>query len=255
MFPFMASYNGNFNPGLQHANLEELYAQRWYLLSNLRQENLKATDLLRKLPTLEESLTQSQTSTIRRRLRKQIKWVMYRINEATCQEKTILIRMNQLTQEIASLERQNQIKMYQRRYQSDLGSLGISSYDVQHVGMLQVTSQNHFFEHPFFHRWTPQQPYEPGEVSWWQEFRDCVSEMPSEIFTPISPQSTRCSRNFSEVNAKVELLAPTISHASRQRQRSLSMSSLNVKSIASKMAPVSHSTMKRCSTWCSGDIN
>lgn len=93
---------------------KEFHAERSYLLSSLQQENIKATDLLRKLPPLEEKLAFSEIAYVRRRARKQIGWLRYRINETTRQERTILNRLAQLAQEIQERGQRNQFECEQR---------------------------------------------------------------------------------------------------------------------------------------------
>ena len=106
MFQSMTSNRyGLFIPQSQPRSFEELHAERSYLLGSLQQHNFKATELLRRLAILEETIITSEEYHIRRRTRKQIGFLRHRINDTTHQEMTILNRLGQLSHEI-QLERE-----------------------------------------------------------------------------------------------------------------------------------------------------
>ena len=254
--PMASNYFGFFSSEPSSFRIEELHAQRSYLLSNLQQENLKATDLLRKLPGLEETLTRSQTSTGRRRARKQIGWLKYRINETTRQETTILNRLNQLAQEIASKESQSRIENEQRRYGSNISDSLATYHEMQQMCLSTTGAAHHLREYPFPYVPTPeqQQTHEFREFPWRQSFCDRVSEMPSDIFSPISPHSTQFPNWIPEPNAQTRVLAPVTSNSVSRRPRSSSMSSLDVKGLSTKMLSVPRSTVKGHSIGCSQEI-
>lgn len=116
MLPPMTSNSyGLFIPPSQPHPFEGLHAEQFYLLNILQQENIKATDLLRKLLSLEDILLVSQIVHTRR-TRKQMGWLRYRINEIIRQEQFILNRLGQLAQEIQTQERCNRIEHGQRHH-------------------------------------------------------------------------------------------------------------------------------------------
>jgi hypothetical protein len=249
----MASKNCGLSiPVLHQPRLEELQAQRSYLLSNLQQENFKATDLLRKLPALEETLTRSQSSTVRRRSRKQIGWLRYRINETTLQERAIMNRLGQLGQEIWSREMWNQIESGRKRYESTPSSPVVVGYDMQRMCISPVTPPFHLQEYPFPYVPTTQQKHEAGDFHWGQSFHSHVSEMPSEICTPINPKTTHCPD--STPGSDTQIIATASSISLTRGQRSSSMSSVDVKLSTTKIPQTPSSKMKRYSTGCSDII-
>jgi hypothetical protein len=109
-------------PEPQPRSFEELHTERSYLLASLQQENFKATDLLRKIPPLEQGLVQTQMPQVRTKTKKQLGWLRYRIDEITRQEKAILARLGELTYEIQSRERWCQIESEQRLHEQLLDS-------------------------------------------------------------------------------------------------------------------------------------
>lgn len=249
MSPSMTSNSyGLSTPPQPPRRLEELYAERSYLLSNLQQENFKATDLLRKLPPLEETLTPSHSSQTRRRARKQIGWLRYRINETTRQERTIMNRLRQLAQEIRSRERCNQIESEQRRYGSNISS---PYYNMQHLFSLG-TPQLHLQEYPFPYVPTPQQQPQTAEFPWRQSFHDHVSEMPSDMLSPLSPTASCYMSRSWEVDTQTRGTAS--SNSLTRGQRSSSLSSLDVKLLSTNTPPVPPSKIKRHSIAGCSDV-
>ena len=232
---------GLFTPSQPPPRLEELYAERTYLLSNLQQENLKATDLLRKLPPLEEILTRGQSSQTRRRARKQIGWLRYRIHETTRQERTITNRLGQLAYEIRSRERWNQIRSDQRIYGSNIRPVG-SYYGLQQM-FSPITPQVHVQGYPFPYVPTPQQQHEAEGLPWQQSFHDHILEMPSNIFSPVSPIARRYPNRILENDTQTR--ATTSTNSLSRGQRSSSLSTLEVR-LLSTNTPGMPNPRSRC---------
>lgn len=242
---------GLFTPPQRLPRLEELYAERSYLLSNLQQENFKATDLLRKVPPLEETLMRGQSSQTRRRARKQIGWLRYRINETTRQERTIMNRLGELAHEIRSKERRSQIESEQRQYGSNISSPVGLYYGAQQT-FSPVTPQVHLQEYPFPCVPTPQQQHETGGFPWRQSCHEHVSEMPSDIFNPMSTLGLTARPYPSRILANDTQTRATASTNSLLRgQRSSSLSSLDVKLLSTNTPPVPISKIRRKSVGCS----
>ena len=107
-------------PEPQPRSFEELHTERSYLLTALQHENIRATDLLRKIPPLEQGLVQNQIPQIRTKSKKQLGWLRYRIDEITRQEKATLARLGELTYEIQSRERWCQIENERRQHEQML---------------------------------------------------------------------------------------------------------------------------------------
>lgn len=99
-------------------SFDDLHAQCSYLLDSLQAENRKATELLRSITALEESLRQMNDSfSARRPTRKKLGWFKSRLEETSRQEKRILARLGQLTYEIQATERWVQIENERRQYE------------------------------------------------------------------------------------------------------------------------------------------
>jgi len=112
--PFKNSYRLNF-PAQRPRSLEQLQAERAYLLGILQRENEKATEFLRRIPPLEETILLSHNSHVRRAVKKQLGWLKYRIRETISQEKSIIARLGELSFDILSRERWNQIENKRRQ--------------------------------------------------------------------------------------------------------------------------------------------
>lgn len=123
----------------------DLYTERTYLLSTLQAHNCQATEILRKIPPLEEKLRGDRDpplpQAIRRRVRKQIDWFTHRLDETTRQEQTILARLEQVNYEIQSRERLAMLE--QERWRMWGGSGYGQNYLQPHTQL------------PFLGPWTP----------------------------------------------------------------------------------------------------
>lgn len=108
-------------------SLADLQAERTYLLSTLQAENSQATNLLRRVAPLEETLSLPQETGIRRSAKKQLGWLKHQIKEATRQEKAILAQLGQVSHEIQSRERWNQIESERQQHLQALNSLNVQS--------------------------------------------------------------------------------------------------------------------------------
>lgn len=104
-----------FVPESTTRSFSELHAERSYLLNTLQQQTRQATDILRKIPPLEEKLLQDHPSNIRRRVKKQIAWLKHSLDETTSQEQAILARLGQLILELQCRDRLAQIEDEQRQ--------------------------------------------------------------------------------------------------------------------------------------------
>lgn len=83
----------------------ELQAEYTYLLNTLSVENHKATILLLRIPALEHFLLGDGAASLKRKTRKQLGWLKHRFEEASRQERIILLRLGQLTWELQQMER------------------------------------------------------------------------------------------------------------------------------------------------------
>ena len=81
-----------------------LYPERKYLLTTLRSQIKTVTELLQKIPPLEEALASNEQPHLRRSKKKQLGWLRCQVKEATRQEKAILTQLNQIDQKIQSKE-------------------------------------------------------------------------------------------------------------------------------------------------------
>lgn len=97
-------------PMSQARHLETLFTERSYLLNALQQQNFKATDLLRRIPSTQENLDPKGLPRVQRKVRKQLGWLKHRLDETNRQERAILTRLGQLTDEIQSIERWSQVE-------------------------------------------------------------------------------------------------------------------------------------------------
>lgn len=110
---YRQSRSSNPGPRSHKKSLDQLYAERNYLLGVLQEENDKATEFLRRVQPLESSLPITTSSSLRRSLKKQVGWLKHRITETGRQERSILTRLGQLAYEIQTLQRESQIQ-YER---------------------------------------------------------------------------------------------------------------------------------------------
>jgi len=106
--PALLFPNMNIPPHAQAAPLRSfngLYTEHRYLLNSLEQQNYSATEILRKVSSLEDKLHQEFPPAVRRRVRKQKKWLKHRLEDTTQQEQAILTGLGQIAHEIHSLQR------------------------------------------------------------------------------------------------------------------------------------------------------
>lgn len=250
--PMTSNAYGFYVPQVQPRRLEELHVERSYLLSSLQQENTKATELLRKLPSLEETLVRSQIPHEKRRARKQIGWLSYRIGETTRQEKTILNRLCQLAQEIQLREKRNQIEIEQHYCGLTYISPVVPFYGMQQVYFKPTTSYYQPQEFPFPYVPTPKVTHlepqcETRGFSWPNPLQNQVARMPAEIWSLLSPERyqyppQRCF--YSEKQTKA--FATTAFEKPPRLRRSSSMSDvMGVELLATHTPPVEPSRMER----------
>jgi hypothetical protein len=224
--------------------LEELYIERSYLLNNVQQETLKVMELLRKLSSLEETMVRSQSSKARRRARKQTAWLRYRINLATCQQRTILNRLGQLAQEIGSSEQRNQLHSEQL---STLSSTEISYYGIQQISCSPLSPES-YIQESFFPLIPTQQPQcENGGISRPWVFGH-VSQMPSDKSSPLSPTACHGANWAIGIDTQTRAVATPTSESLSRGQRSSSINSLDLKLLSTNMRTISISDRKRHST-------
>jgi len=119
--PFKTSYGLNC-PAQRPRSLEQLQTERAYLLGILQRENEKATEFLRRIPPLEETILFSHESHVRRTVKKHLGWLKYRIRETISQEKSIIARLGDLSFDILYRERLNQIENERRQHFSALNN-------------------------------------------------------------------------------------------------------------------------------------
>lgn len=236
----------------QPRSFETLQAERSYLLSSLQQENIKATDLLRKLRPFEEALVRSDISQIRRRARKQILWLRYRINETTRQEVTILNRLHQLEQEMQGRESWIQIEHEHEHGQhgQNLSGPTSPSDSMQQLPFTPITQQRLLHEYPIQ---TPlHKEYDARGFPWQQSIWDYTSEMPSEIFSPLSPQGyQRLAENLTFSTQTGDFAAAALT-APTGGERSPSLNILDVEWLKTNTQSVNIQRNKRHSTGSRG---
>jgi hypothetical protein len=109
MFPYIRASCALALPEYHHHSFHQLHSERVYLLGVLQEENDKATEFLRRIPPLEETLASTTSLHIQRSIKKQLSWLKSRIKETTSQEKSILTRLGHLSHEIQEQERWNQV--------------------------------------------------------------------------------------------------------------------------------------------------
>lgn len=85
-------------------SFHELHIERSYLLNALQREDHKATELLKKVRDIQESL-QGIQGQMQRKLKRQLGQTKCAMSQCTKQEKLILSRLGQVTYEIQSKER------------------------------------------------------------------------------------------------------------------------------------------------------
>jgi hypothetical protein len=83
---------------------EELYTERAYLSSALQTQTTKAASLQWQYSVVQENLENATANRERRRLRKQLKYLESKLNDATDQKKALLVRLSELCIEIQSHE-------------------------------------------------------------------------------------------------------------------------------------------------------
>jgi hypothetical protein len=88
----------------QQRSYEELQAEHSYLVSSLRLEDYKATELLKNIKSLQEDLSQANRPAYRNGKRT-LGWMKQQLGETTRQEKTILGRLDQITHEMQERRR------------------------------------------------------------------------------------------------------------------------------------------------------
>jgi len=102
-------------------SFEELHTERRYLLDCLQIEDRKAKELLRSKTLLEERLAANNQSFFQRgKVKKRLGWLSGRLDETNRQERRILTRLGQVTMEIQTRERWNQIENERRQYEYEL---------------------------------------------------------------------------------------------------------------------------------------
>jgi hypothetical protein len=101
-------------------SFDELHTERFYLLDCLQIENHKATELLRSITPLEESLIQNEHFFRRKKTKKRLGWLRRRLDETSRQEKRILARLGQVYFEIQTRERWTQIEYERRQHETQL---------------------------------------------------------------------------------------------------------------------------------------
>jgi hypothetical protein len=91
-------------------SFDELQVERSYLVNSLQREDLKATELLKKIRHLQDACHDVIEGPLQRKLKKQLGHFKNRMCQCTKQEKTILARLGQVTYEIQSKERWSRIE-------------------------------------------------------------------------------------------------------------------------------------------------
>lgn len=190
--PFAPGYQNHAfaTPMSQARSLENLITERSYLLNSLQQENSKATDLLRRIPSLEASLTPDGEPKEQRKMRKHLGWLKHRLGESNRQEKAILARLGQLTYEIQSIERWSQVeqeRLYLLHQQQLLTNPPLPTPGLEPVGMNAIAPVFQQEGFPFPPQWSyVQWPQQPGQAHARPSFQWDPHEHPSEI-PPRSP--------------------------------------------------------------------
>lgn len=190
--PWLSALYHTYVPG---PCLENLAAERSYLHNSLQQENIKATELLRRISTLEASMSLDGAPNLQRKIRKQLGWLKYRLEETNRQEMAILARLGQITYEIQAIERWSQVEQ-ERMYQQQPFEYPLPNFqNLQPVGM-NATSEFQQQEFPFPPQWSygdwPQQPHEeyPQPLSHWNPHESPPEHLPvnNEKDESISPK-------------------------------------------------------------------
>jgi len=92
------------------SSFEELHAGRLYLLDCLQHADAKATDLLKNITNLQETLNGGVGCSARKRFKRQLAWARRRMRETTRLEKSILQRLGQIAYDIQRQERWTQVQ-------------------------------------------------------------------------------------------------------------------------------------------------
>lgn len=224
MFQSMTSNShGFFIPQPQPRSFDELHSERSYLLRSLQQHNSKATELLRRLTILEETIILSQEYHIRRRARKQIGFLRYRIDDTTHQEMNILNRLGQLAHEIQSRERWNLIESERRQHGQILDPQSVLCQEMEQMKLTPLTPYFATPEFPFPYMPAPPQ-YEGGGFPCQQSIHDYTSELPFQTY---EHEASSLSNTNLESDIEAEEAVMASSSRPMPMHRSLSMNGLD----------------------------
>ncbi|KAF6801180.1 hypothetical protein CSOJ01_11955 [Colletotrichum sojae] len=99
-------------------SFEQLYNERAYLAASLRSQGERSIDLMRRLSTMQDKIDHGLPPDERRKSRKKAALLKSKISEATAQEKAIMLRLGDISQELNIRERWMQVQheMYERNY-------------------------------------------------------------------------------------------------------------------------------------------
>lgn len=171
-FPQKPRYQGNsstgrgmfLNGGLKFPNpaprlFEQLHAERIYLLKSLQEQNDHATELLRKITDMEETMTKIHRKGDQRKLSKRLGYHRNSLRETTGQEKAILGRLGELTCEIQMRERMTQIENERQQHEQILSQLTMW----QNSPQMQMNQAS-----PGFYPYSYPMPYPP----WQQQYEN-----------------------------------------------------------------------------------
>jgi hypothetical protein len=120
---------------------------------------------------------------------------------------------------------------------------------MQQLHFTPITPQYQIQEFPFPYVQMPsQQQYEPRGFPWQQSIHDYTTEMPSQIFSPLSPQGNQRVAENLEFNTQMgDFVAATL-FGRTGGHRSPSMNILDVEWLKTNTPPVQISGYKRHST-------
>lgn len=105
MDQFRATQDFWHDPFAQSLSFEDLVSERSYLLNSLQNEDRTATELLKRIASLQDNLNLGLEIPARKKTTKTLGWLKYRLLETNTQEKSILNRLGQISYEIQHRDR------------------------------------------------------------------------------------------------------------------------------------------------------
>jgi len=182
---------------LQPRSFADLLFERQYLLEILHSENQRATNLLRRVPPLEEILSLKTEPQIHRSAKKQLGWLRYRIKECIRQEKAILSQLGKVSHEIQARERWHHIENERQLQFQALSNVNIQTiYKGGQPMQLNPLSSEFRPQGILFPEWIPQQPAQQWNPSVYEypPGREVADQEIGEYLEPILMRKSVASK-------------------------------------------------------------